>query len=89
MDEILLVLMVAVVGSLLLPAMQLARVVKRGQTPETIGEIKEQTDHNPSAGIGDFKFRPLTQEEKKAFVNSLDAEGRQILAELAGSEKHK
>ena len=30
MDHILLVLMVAVVGSLLLPAMQLARVVKRG-----------------------------------------------------------
>ena len=51
---------------------------------ETIGEIKEQTDHNPSAGAGDFKFRPLTEEEKKAFVNSLDAKGRQILAELAG-----
>jgi hypothetical protein len=49
---------------------------------ETIGEIKEQTDHNPSAGAGDFEFRPLTEEEKKAFVNSLDAEGRQILAEL-------
>jgi hypothetical protein len=76
MDDILLVLMVAVVGSLLLPAMQLARVVKRGQSRtiyahyrvssiqlgaetdmsrrvqreatagrETIGEIKEQTDH--------------------------------------------
>ena len=115
MDDILLVLMVAVVGSLLLPAMQLARVVKRGQSRtiyahyrvssiqlgaetdmsrrvqreatagrETIGEIKEQTDHNPSAGAGDFEFRPLTEEEKKAFVNSLDAEGRQMLAKLAG-----
>ena len=30
MDDILLVLMVAVVGSLLLPAMQLARVVSEG-----------------------------------------------------------
>src|SRR6478735_9353711 len=48
-----------------------------------IGEIKEQTDHNPSAGAGDFGFRPLSEEEKKAFVNSLDARGRQILAELA------
>ena len=35
MDHILLVLMVAIVGSLLLPAMQIARVVKRGQTRET------------------------------------------------------
>ena len=54
---------------------------------ETTGEIKEQIDHNPlasSAGTGDFKFRPLTEEEKKAFVNSLDAKGKQILAELAG-----
>ena len=53
---------------------------------ETIGEIKEQIDHPlaPSAGAGDFEFRPLTEEEKKAFVNSLDAKGRQILAELAG-----
>ena len=115
MDHIILVLMVAVVGSLLLPATRLARVVKRGQSRttyahyrvssiqlksktnkshrvqreaaagrETIGEIKEQTDHNPSAGVGDFEFRPLTEEEKKAFVNSLDAKGRQMLAELAG-----
>jgi len=92
MDHIILVLMVAVVGSLLLPATRLARVVKRGQSRttyahyrvssiqlksktnkshrvqreaaagrETIGEIKEQTDHNPSAGVGDFEFRPLTE----------------------------
>ena len=117
MDHILLVLMVAVVGSLLLPAMQLARVVKRranrtiyahyrvssiqseSETDmshrvqreatagrETIGEIKEQTDYNPSAGAGDFEFRPLTEEEKKVFVNSLDAKGRHILAQLAGSK---
>jgi len=51
---------------------------------ETIGETKEQTDHNPSAGAGDFEFRPLTEEEKKAFLNSLDAEGWQMLANLAG-----
>ena len=113
MDYILLVLMVTLVGSLLLPAMQLARVVKRMQSRtiyahyrvssiqltsetnmshqvqreatagrETIGETKEQTDHNP-LGAGDYEFLPLTEEEKKAFMNSLDAKGRQILAELA------
>lgn len=107
---IFLVLFVAVVGSLLLPANRLAQVVKRRanrttyahyrvssiqsgsetdvrlrvQRETTVGEIKEQTDHNPSAGAGDFGFRPLTEEEKKAFLNSLDARGSQILAELAG-----
>src|SRR5690242_9404401 len=125
MDDILLVLFVVVVGSLLLPAMRIARVIQRRRTRstspyqrvtsvrlesetdktdmslqvqgeptagrKTIGEIKEQIDHPlaRSAGTGGFEFRPLTEEEKKAFVNSLDAKGRQILAELAGSGKHK
>jgi len=31
-----------------------------------------------------FEFRPLTEEEKKAFLNSLDERGKQILAELEG-----
>ena len=123
MDDILLVLMVAVVGSLLLPAMRLARVIQRGRTRstspyhrvasvrlksetdktdmslqvqgeptagrETTGEIKEQIDHPlaSSAGTGDFEFRPLTKEEKKEFVNSLDAKGKQVLAELAGEAR--
>ena len=64
------------------------------------GEIQEQLDNNiPSiraavteqkdntaAGAGDFEFRPLTEEEKKEFVDSLDAKGKQILAELAGQK---
>ena len=56
---------------------------------ETIGEIKQQIDHPvaPSAGTGDSEFRPLTEEEKKRFVDSLDAKGRQILAELAGQSE--
>ena len=119
-DDILLVLFVAVVGSLLLPASQLARAIQRGRTRststyhrvtsesetdktgmspqvqgeptagrETIGEIKEQIDHPlaPSAGTGDFEFRPLTEEEKKEFVDSLDARGKQTLAELTGQSK--
>ena len=32
-------------------------------------------------------FRPLTEEEKKDFVGSLDAEGRQILADLESLPK--
>ena len=114
MDRILLVLSVAIVGSLLLPANRLARVVKRranrttyahyrvssiqseSETDmslrvqrettaggETIGEIKEQTDYNPLSPSGDFEFRPLTEEEKKEFVNSLDAKAKHLLAELA------
>ena len=32
-------------------------------------------------------FRPLTEEEKKDFVGSLDANGRQILADLKSLPK--
>jgi hypothetical protein len=32
-------------------------------------------------------FRPLTEEEKKDFVGSLDANGRQILADLESLSK--
>jgi len=35
----------------------------------------------------DFEFLPLTEEEKKGFLNSLNAEGRRILAELEGKGK--
>jgi hypothetical protein len=75
-DKILLVLFVAIVGSFLLPAIRLARVVERGQSRirtdnslqregrETIGEIKEQIDYNPAAP---FVFRPLTEEQEKEF----------------------
>jgi hypothetical protein len=35
----------------------------------------------------DFEFRPLTGEEKRAFLNSLNAEGKRMLAELEGKRK--
>ena len=35
----------------------------------------------------DFEFRPLTKEEKKEFMDSLDAKGKQVLVELAGEAK--
>src|SRR5262245_48087131 len=35
-----------------------------------------------------FEFRPLTQEEKGQFFNSLNAEGKRMLAELEGKRKN-
>jgi hypothetical protein len=37
-----------------------------------------------SVQTGKFGFLPLTEGEKKEFMNSLDAKGKQMLAELAG-----
>jgi hypothetical protein len=57
-----------------------------------IEDIKRQTDRRQakdesSAGAENFEFRPLTEEEKQEFVNSLNEEGKQILAELAPKAK--
>jgi len=46
---------------------------------------KQKTDS--LAGGEDVEFRPLTEEEKKAFVNSLDAKSTQMLAQFAGETK--
>lgn len=53
--------------------------------------IKQQLDETPlvpqneeNKDPGDYQFRPLTRKEKKEFIDSLDAKGRKILAELAG-----
>jgi len=35
----------------------------------------------------DVEFRPLTEEEKKEFINSLDAKSIQMLAQFAGETK--
>jgi hypothetical protein len=79
-DKILLGLFVVVTGSLLLPAMRLARLIvprraRRATAGQgTISEAKEQIDHvplAPSAGADGFEFRPLSVEEKKEFENSL------------------
>jgi hypothetical protein len=50
----------------------------KGQFLGTITKQKNDT----VAGVRDFEFRPLTEEEKKEFVNSLDAQGKQLLSEL-------
>jgi hypothetical protein len=59
------------------------------QIDDNITSIRGVTDqeNHLSAGAENFEFRPLTEEEKKKFVNSLDAKGRQILADLAGEAK--
>lgn len=49
-----------------------------------VPETGAKQENDSSTGAGDVEFRPLTEEEKKEFVNSLNAEGKQILAELAG-----
>ena len=50
----------------------------KGGFPGTIAKKKNDT----AAGVSAFKFRPLTEEEKQEFVNSLDAKGKQLLSEL-------
>ena len=45
------------------------------------GSTEQKIDS--SAGAEDIRFRPLTEEEKKEFIESLDDKGRRILAERA------
>ena len=57
-----------------------------GNNIASIRGITEQENESP-AGAENFEFRPLTREEKDEFINSLDARGRQIMADLAGEAK--
>jgi len=50
-------------------------------------ETTTEQENESSAGAENFEFRPLTREEKDEFINSLDAKGKQILADLAGGTK--
>ena len=57
-----------------------------------IEDIKRQSDQrqtkdDSSAGVENFEFRPLTEEEKQEFVSSLDEERKEILAEFAPRAK--
>jgi hypothetical protein len=49
--------------------------------PET--EVEQKNDSSER----DFGFRPLTEDEKNEFVNSLNDDGKRILAQLAGETK--
>jgi len=50
-------------------------------TPERRGLSHESNERT------DIEFRPLTEEEKKGFLNSLNAEGKRLLAELEGKRE--
>lgn len=54
-------------------------------------QIKEQSDTDmplaPEAK-DDYSFRPLTEAEKKDFMNSLTPEGRRTLEELGDKEAY-
>jgi hypothetical protein len=54
-------------------------------SPSIFPEISAEQKNDSSEGPPNF--RPLTTEEKKEFVNSLDAKGKRILAELEGKSK--
>jgi hypothetical protein len=47
------------------------------------GKVEQKTD----SPLGGYGFRPLTEEEKKAFENSLNSDGKRILRELAGEKR--
>lgn len=49
-----------------------------------VPETNTQQKNDLSPECWDFGYRPLTEVEKKEFVNLLDAKGKQILAELEG-----
>ena len=54
--------------------------------PVVLERVHEQRISS-EAKARDFEFRPLTEEEKEEFVNSLDANGKKILAEFANKKK--
>jgi len=61
------------------------------QQAETLAQVNEDfTGKQSEASTSDrleapvFEFRPLTEEEKKVFLNSLDEKGKEILAEFEG-----
>ena len=57
-------------------------IEEQGDNPPLVRETSDKQENGPSPGH--FEFRPLIEEEKKEFVNSLDARGKQLLAELQG-----
>jgi hypothetical protein len=51
---------------------------------DLVPKIITKPNYSSSDGL---EFRPLTEEEKKEFVNSLDANAKRLLAELEGKPK--
>ena len=60
-------------------------IEEQGDKSPIVQETSDKRENGPPAGH--FEFRPLTEEEKKEFLNSLGDRGKQILAELEGRAK--
>ena len=58
-------------------------ILRHDKAPVVSDEIVQE---KPDDQRGDFGFCPLTDEEKKEFMDSLGAKGGKILAELMGKE---
>ena len=57
---------------------------QRNETPDLPGDsVGKEADIRSDP----FVFRPLTEEEKNEFMNSLSAKGKKTLAEHMGEEK--
>ena len=56
--------------------------------PEALSPESRHLDAVPNESAAS-EFRPLTEEEKRQFLNSLNEEGRRILTELAGKNKKR
>lgn len=54
--------------------------------PKALTPESRHLDAGPNENAT-FEFRPLTEEEKRQFLNSLDEKGRRILAELEGESR--
>ena len=62
---------------------QIGEIENFREQPDTSIVPETEVEQKADSSVGDFGFRPLTEEEKKAFVDSLDADGKRILRELA------
>jgi len=59
-------------------AMRQPEAVKQGQDDAPLVPLEKNEDRRY------FEFRHLTRKEKKEFMNSLNSDGRRMLAELLG-----
>ena len=56
---------------------------ERSSEDESVGPVDVAIQPSLAEGSSEtLEFRPLTEQEKKEFLDSLDAEGKQLLAEL-------
>jgi hypothetical protein len=63
---------------------EIAEPTEIREQPDTSLAPDTEVEQKIDASVNDLGFRPLTEKEKKAFVDSLDADGKRILRELAG-----